>query len=896
MDISLNNTNTESSLVALDQDDLNSKNSLIDFNYNPSLVRLPGSEKKEKRGKKEKKEKKEKEKEKKVKNEREKEKEKKTKTKNINISSINNSNNDLKIGLGSSLYHMSSKNKRKKEINKSTNYIFENKEKREIQVGLKSIKIDDDILKKKDEVDNKRYERSSKSIKKKKNKSITNHIYKIDDDNIRADSPSNKQDNLNINANNNVYNNNDKEEHYYGEKILINLNDLKSIFSKYKETNNIVDYKKEALSEENTYYNTKRISCIINNSPFICSNIYLKKKCDTSIECLLGKEKCRTFEKNKNNNKNKNYKDLFKLLSDDIFQEVDFTLNDKLYNIDPTKISIGQLYQKDDNCNNEFLKNRHLRDIKDLDGNSFIKAFMFNYLEQLIVKKDIKKLTEIIGKIILVLKSQKETKDKISKVLAVFKLIINYIEQDNVSNAYKILIKSFSEDYNFEKCLIIFIREALSESITLHHKYFNIDYLKEIIQDKYIKTNDKNELYFDHDSYIKDNITNNNNELQYELLIYYFLPFIFDIDLVIYTDNDTKTNKILFKHTNIDYDQNNIITIELFIKFGGVSIIYTENYYKDNIDLLPLISMSKLPVDKIKKKENENKINCYMCHKIPYEFMLIDKTFQLICQNCLIDVIRNIIDKRYLLFSDTDNHYFHEEYYCNKINYNINKDKVNSYELNISINDIRHVLPNNSDISNEIHKKILKSFKCGRCKDYFNKSKYAFTMDKCGHLVCINCLKDYIIKATDEKVILNYYEYKLNQIKFFCPICDKEINLSKNMISNIFTDEVYINKAEERLIDAAKIMCCFCHTNNKSKVKSKFKRFVIINDFSSSNSSVENYLLIHSMCDDCAKNIKKNDLINSSKNFFCDFCGETHLYKKIKFDIQRKRKACCTHM
>ena len=79
MDTSLNNTNTESSLVALDQDDLNSKNSLIDFNYNPSLVKLPGSEKKEKKGKKEKKEKKEKEK----KEKNEKEKKTKTKTKNI---------------------------------------------------------------------------------------------------------------------------------------------------------------------------------------------------------------------------------------------------------------------------------------------------------------------------------------------------------------------------------------------------------------------------------------------------------------------------------------------------------------------------------------------------------------------------------------------------------------------------------------------------------------------------------------------------------------------------------------------------------------------------------------------------------------------------------------------
>jgi len=868
-----NETNTESSMARLEPDELNSKNVLIDFNYEAALAKSQNKGKKDKKDKKDKRQ------------------------KNYNISLTKN--NNLKNGLGPSLYYTSMKNKKKKDVNKSTNNVFENKDKREIQLGLKSIKIDDEIKKTKEDLSHKRSERSSKSIKKRKNKSIANHIYKIEDeDEKRADSPSNKQESININNNNNNNNyyeiNNDKEEHYYGEKILINLNDLNFLFSKFKETNNIVDYKKEELSEENTYDKNKRLSCIMNNSPFISSNICLKKVCNTSIECLLGKDKCRTFEKNKNIYKGKNIKDIFKKISDDIFQEVEFNLNDKLYNIDPTKLSIGQLYQNDDNFNNEYLKNKYVRDIIDLDGNAFIKAFVFNYLEQLIVKKDIKKLTEIIGKIILILKSQKQSKEAISKLLSIFKIIITYIEQNNILNACNILIKSFSQDYDFEKNIINYIRVSLSESITTHQSYFIIDYLKEIVQEKYIKTNEKNELYFDYNTYITEIITDNKNELQYELLVYYFLPSIFDIDLVIYTNNDTKTNKILFKHTNIEYDQNSIITIELFIKFGRVSIIYPDSYYKDNVDIMPLVSKVKLPLDKIKIKTNDNNVNCYMCHNIPNEFILIDKSFQLICKKCLTDVIKKIIEKRYLFFSDTENSYFHEEYYCNKINYNVNEDKTNSYELNISINDIRHILPNNSDISNEIHKKITKSYKCGRCKDTFSKKKYAFSMEKCGHLICVNCLKDYIIQATEEKVILNYYEYKLNQIKFFCPICDKEIHLSKNLINNIFTDDKYIKGAEERLIDAAKKICCFCHTNDKIH-----KSFVIVNDFASSNSSVDNYLLIHSICDDCDKNIKQNDLINTSRNFFCDFCEENHQYKKIKFDIHRKKKICkcgCSHM
>ena len=144
---------------------------------------------------------------------------------------------------------------------------------------------------------------------------------------------------------------------------------------------------------------------------------------------------------------------------------------------------------------------------------------------------------------------------------------------------------------------------------------------------------------------------------------------------------------------------------------------------------------------------------------------------------------------------------------------------------------------------------------------------------------------------TDEKVILNYYEYKMKQIKFFCPVCSLGINLSKNLINNLFNDEKYLIEAEKRLIYDAKNICSFCHTNKKEKIK---KNFLIVNEFASSNSSIDNYLLVHSICIDCEKNLTSKDLNNNSKSFFCEFCEDSHQYDSIKFNIQRKRKVCCS--
>jgi len=90
------------------------------------------------------------------------------------------------------------------------------------------------------------------------------------------------------------------------------------------------------------------------------------------MEPILGQDKCRFFEKNENPYKGHNISSLLKKIPDEIFQEIDSEINDKLYDLDPSKISIGQIYKSDKG---------YIRNITELDGNSFLKAFLFNYLD-----------------------------------------------------------------------------------------------------------------------------------------------------------------------------------------------------------------------------------------------------------------------------------------------------------------------------------------------------------------------------------------------------------------------------------------------------------------------------------------------------------------------------------
>ena len=93
-------------------------------------------------------------------------KENKTKKKRVNNIDINLTTNLKKDSIGISFYHKTQKNKKNKDLIKSSGDAFEG-----LKLGVKNIRREEDILLKKKEFNKlKREERASKSIKKSKNK------------------------------------------------------------------------------------------------------------------------------------------------------------------------------------------------------------------------------------------------------------------------------------------------------------------------------------------------------------------------------------------------------------------------------------------------------------------------------------------------------------------------------------------------------------------------------------------------------------------------------------------------------------------------------------------------------------------------------------------------------
>ena len=254
-------------------------------------------------------------------------------------------------------------------------------------------------------------------------------------------------------------------------------------------------------------------------------------------------------------------------------------------------------------------------------------------------------------------------------------------------------------------------------------------------------------------------------------------------------------------------------------------------------------------------------------------------------EKCLISAVNKVINKRYDLLKE--DLFYHEEFYCSKIKLT---NALNN-NLYLSLNDIKILLPNHNDISEEIHNIIINKKECDICKQVFKDSKYSICLYPCGHLICDKCFIKFINEITHKRIILNNFEIKTENFEYICPLC--KTNRIKNIsyfIHKYFDKlETYSQKAKERLETQAKNFCCIC-----KKVSSKYNFDVEI------NNNKEKLSLKHSICIECKKNLdfqkKNSSKRNHQTKFICEFCNEYHIYDLLNLEKKREKnkdESCC---
>ena len=148
----------------------------------------------------------------------------------------------------------------------------------------------------------------------------------------------------------------------------------------------------------------------------------------------------------------------------------------------------------------------------------------------------------------------------------------------------------------------------------------------------------------------------------------------------------------------------------------------------------------------------------------------------------------------------------HEEFYCSKIKL------TNALENNIYLNDIKKILENDNDITEEIYEVIIDKEKCDKCNQNFKLKKYSICLNECGHIICDKCFIKYINDITHKRIILNKFELNTESLQYICPCCNNIIHKNINFYIYKYFDNIesYINQSNERLYIQLKRFCSKC--------------------------------------------------------------------------------------
>ena len=350
------------------------------------------------------------------------------------------------------------------------------------------------------------------------------------------------------------------------------------------------------------------------------------------------------------------------------------------------------------------------------DGNSYYRIIIYGIFEYYITTKNLNELKKLICDIIQedYITFYRDRNIDVDIVLKILKLILIFVENNEIEEAYNVLNKAFRlKNHFFDHTMIFYLR----------HVYFI--YTKKVFNklEKHNKIN-KNDLYN------LDAIEELGIEPYFFLI--HFLPYLYNINFkIFYIDN----NQICGIFNFIDEKAED----NIFMMIGYFYSNYFNLYYNINDNLKKIIQKNHFKLKKLIAK-SENKEKCKECKKETEQLIFLEKKF-IICEKCLRVHINEILKNRTRNFEKEE--FNGLEYYNGPIHlkdeyYIDNYDMIELYGENMK----------NKLYENE-------SYNCVSCDRLINDKQYNL---KCGCKYCKKCFIKQLEIITQNNMFLNRYE------------------------------------------------------------------------------------------------------------------------------------------
>ena len=266
----------------------------------------------------------------------------------------------------------------------------------------------------------------------------------------------------------------------------------------------------------------------------------------------------------------------------------------------------------------------YFRKIKN-DKNSFYRIIIFQIIESMILYRNINLLKDLISDINQVYSNSdglvilKELQlEKLINVKLLKQILISIylnIQDNNIEKAYKIFVVSINSCKTFDLGLIWYykfsLKKYIEENLNKHYsKSLNFS-IGSLLPDKY-----EDNGTFLYDNYFKENLLK--FDCDAEKIVFYLTPYIFSVNINIYSDEGETKNYQFEKEEKINDSD---FEINVFHSKGYFELLYSDYYFRkfekvfnnyiNKKDLFSYILEKNLIKEKkeINKNENDNNNN-----------------------------------------------------------------------------------------------------------------------------------------------------------------------------------------------------------------------------------------------------------------------------------------------